>query len=87
MKVSNYNIEVGYDKGIILYNSYTDKMMPMSYKDFSIVETLMENLFVFEEKYPLLYRSFVNSGFIIQDDMDELALIKGSSPNCVGFVM
>jgi uncharacterized protein len=75
-KVSKYNIEVEHSDCLLLYNTLTNALLPISYKDYATVETLMENLSVFEEKFPDLYAAFRKSGFIIDTDFDELEYIK-----------
>lgn len=75
-KISRYNIEVQYKEGIILYNAMTNMMLPVNYKDYSVIETLLENLPIFQDMYPDLYKAFKKSGFIIASDFDELAYIK-----------
>ena len=42
-KASRYNIEIEYYNGILLYNSLTNRILPISLKDYSIIETLMEH--------------------------------------------
>jgi uncharacterized protein len=63
-KISKYNMEVEYNDGILLYNALTDKILPISYKGYAVIETLMEHLPVFFEKYPNLYASFKKSGSV-----------------------
>jgi len=75
-KVSKYNSEAEHSDCILLYNTLTDRLLPVSHKDYAVIETLMENLQVFQDKYPDLYLDFKNSGFIIPSDYDELAYIK-----------
>ena len=75
-KVSYYNFEIEHLNGILLYNSLTDKIFPMSFKEYSVIETLMENLPVFQSEYPLLYNGLKKAGYIIPDDLDEYAFIK-----------
>jgi uncharacterized protein len=75
-KVSNYNIEVEHADGMLLYNALTDKLLPISFKDYAVLETYMEHLPEFEKRFPDLYRTFQKSGFIISSDFDELAYIK-----------
>lgn len=74
--VSKYNVEIEYDNGILLYNSLTDKLLPINYTDYAVIETLMEHIPVFERQYPDLFHAFQNSGFIIPSDFDELAYIR-----------
>lgn len=54
-KVSFYNIDIEYQNGVILYNSLTDSILAVSFKDYSIIETLMEYLPIFQKEYPSLY--------------------------------
>lgn len=75
-KTSKYNIEVEHNNGILLYNGLTNQLLPISFEDYAVIETLLENLSVFENTYPNLYTAFRNSGFIIDSDFDELAYIK-----------
>lgn len=75
-KVSFYNIDIEYQNGVILYNSLTDSILAVSFKDYSIIETLMEYLPIFQKEYPSLYASFKKAGFIIPENFDELAYIK-----------
>lgn len=82
-KVSRYNIEVEYDKGILLYNTLTNKILPISFADYAVIETLMEYLPTFRDKFPNLYTSFQQSGFIVAPDFDELEYIKLQNKRCV----
>jgi len=75
-KVSGYNIEVEHSDYMLLYNTLTNGLLPISYKDYTVVETLLEHLPEFYKKYPGLYKSFRDAGFIISSDFDELAFIK-----------
>ena len=75
-KVSEYNIEVDYCNGVLLYNTLTNKLLPVSFEDYTVIGTLMEHLPEFEVKFPGLYQAFLKSGFIVPFDFDELAYIK-----------
>ena len=75
-KLSRYNMEVEYNNKILLYNTRTNKLLPVKLEDYAVIETLMDNLSVFNEKYPDLYAAFLTSGFIIREDFDELAYLK-----------
>ena len=78
-KISKYNIEIEYTNGIMLYNSLTNMLLPVKFKDYSVIETLLEHLNEFLIKYPNLYANFKKYGFIIPDNFDELAYIKLSN--------
>ncbi len=75
-KLSKFNIEVEHSSCVLLYNSLTNKLLPISFQDYAVIETLMEHLPEFRKRYPELYQSFRDSGFIISSDFDELAFIK-----------
>lgn len=75
-KLSKYNIEVESTNCMLLYNALTNKLLPVSFQDYAVIETLMEHLPEFRKRYPILYRSFQEAGFIISSDFDELAFIK-----------
>ncbi len=75
-KVSRYNIEVEYKDSLLLYNTLTNKLLPVNCKDYAVIETLLENLPVFHDMYPDLYEAFKKSGFIVAANFDELALFK-----------
>ncbi|MDR3061608.1 MAG: hypothetical protein LBU57_05785 [Dysgonamonadaceae bacterium] len=47
--VSRYNIEVEHSDCMLLYNALTDKLFPVSFKDYAVVETLLEHLPEFEK--------------------------------------
>ncbi|SHJ67206.1 radical SAM/SPASM domain-containing protein [Bacteroides stercorirosoris] len=82
-KVSGYNIEVDYCNGVLLYNTLTNKLLPVSFEDYTVIETLMEHLPEFEVKFPRLYQAFLKSGFIVPFNFDELAYIKLQNKRCV----
>lgn len=75
-KLSRFNIEAEYNNGILLYNALTNKLLPINFQDYAVIETLMEHLPEFRKRYPMLYQSFLESGFIVSSDFDELAFIK-----------
>ncbi len=75
-KISIYNIEVEYDDCILFYNTLTNALLPISYKEYSVIETLLEYLSDFQDRYPDLYNAFKDSGFVVSSDFNELAYIK-----------
>ena len=48
---------------MLLYNGLSDKLLPVSYEEFSALETLLEHLDVFEKMYPDLFNAFKKAGF------------------------
>jgi uncharacterized protein len=43
-KVSKYNIEVEHTDCILFYNVLTDALLPISFEDYAVLETLLEHL-------------------------------------------
>ncbi|GHU63866.1 hypothetical protein FACS1894123_07540 [Bacteroidia bacterium] len=82
-KVSRYNIEVEHSDCMLLYNTLSNALLPVSFKDYAVIETLLEHLPEFNDKYPNLYATFKKSGFIVSSDFDELAYIKLQNKRCV----
>jgi len=75
-KLSKYNLEIEYDDCMLLYNFLTNRLLPVDYEKYAVIETLLEHLPEFYDMYPELYLSFKQSGFIISADFDELAYLK-----------
>ena len=46
-KVSKYNIEVEHTDCMLLYSALRDKLLPIGFKEYAAIETLMEHLPVF----------------------------------------
>lgn len=75
-KLSRYNFEVEHDECLFLYNGLSNKLLQITYDEYSVLETLLEHLPEFEKMYPFLYNDFKDAGFIIDDDFDEIGYIK-----------
>jgi uncharacterized protein len=75
-KISNYNIEIEYANCILLYNTLSNNLLPIQCTEYAIIETLLEYLPEFKNKYPELYQGFKKSGFIIPDGFNEFSYIK-----------
>ena len=43
-KVSRYNIEVEHNDCILLYNTLTNALLPLSIENYALIETLLERL-------------------------------------------
>ena len=43
-KVSIYNIETEHTDCMLLYNALTDKLLPTSFENYAVIETLLEHL-------------------------------------------
>lgn len=74
MKYSSYAFFVPKNNNVICYNTFTDSMILISekaYEDFR-----RKGLSSFENDYPKVFKTFFENGFIVDDDVDELKLIK-----------
>jgi hypothetical protein len=69
MKKSNYNVFFSKNKCVLSYNTFTDNYVIVSHKAHEIFEN--EDLDIFKNICPSVFDSFRQSGFIINDEMDE----------------
>ncbi len=74
MKKSNYNVFFSKNKCVLSYNTFTDNYVIVSHKAHEIFEN--EDLDIFKNICPSVFDSFRQSGFIINDEMDELGAIR-----------
>ena len=74
MKKNEYNIFVKQQGYIISYNSMTKNYIAISHNVYE--SFLNEELTSFEKKYPVHYTNFVETGFVIPDEKDELSIIR-----------
>lgn len=82
-KISYYNITIPYKQNILLYNTLTNSIVCFTDEEFSIINGLFKSLNGFSSQYHLLYSKLKESGFIIEEDFDELAYIKLQNKRCV----
>ena len=76
MKQSNYNF-VMYDESYSYwYNSLCFSFFRLSKELGKKVESLLPSPDVIKEDIPTFYENLVNKGFLVQDDCDELAIIR-----------
>lgn len=74
MKRSNYNLFFQKNNCVLSYNTITDSYVVVSkesYKSF-----INSELSIFKKKFPSVFKSFLESGFIIDDITDELGGIR-----------
>lgn len=75
MKKSNYNIFIPQKGFVIGYNSFTNKHIGLPRNVYNLL-TQEDDLTVFMETYPKHFDGLVEYGFIIDDFVDELSLIR-----------
>lgn len=74
MKVSSYTYFVPKNENVICYNTFSDAIMLISRKTYD--NFIVTNLMDFSKKYPNVFKAFINNGFIINEDINELDLIR-----------
>lgn len=82
-KISNYNITTSFKDNILIYNTLTDSMVRFTYDEYTEVESLLKNLLEFQREYPTLYLELKKSGFLVEEDFDELNYIKLQNKKCI----
>ena len=82
-KISFYNIEVAYGNYILLYNTLTDSLVCFTKEEFSVIGQLLQDLQMFNGEYPLLFEELKKSGFIENENYDELEYIKLQNKRCI----
>ncbi len=74
MKKSNYNVFLLKKNCVLSYNTFTDNFKVISHNAHQTFEN--QSLDVFKNKYPSVFKSFEQSGFILNDEADELGIIR-----------
>lgn len=76
MKNSRYNIFIDRKSLVVCYNTFTDSMLVLKstvYTDF-----INMPLDIFSSKHPSAYEEFIDKGFLVDDETDELAILKNN---------
>lgn len=78
MKLSQYNITVVHESSLIMYNSLSDKFLPIEPFQNDLIEsakwgTNIDELLMYT---PLLYIDMIERGFIVNETKDELEAVK-----------
>ncbi len=74
MKQSDYNIFLPEQNNVLCFNSYSDSYLIISKSSYR--ELLAGDLHEFSADNPNTYDALVQSGFIIPDDVDQLAMLR-----------
>lgn len=74
MKQSDYNIFLPEQNNVLCFNSYSDSYLIISKSSYG--ELLAGDLHEFSADNPNTYDALVQSGFIIPDDVDQLAMLR-----------
>ncbi len=74
MKKSRYNIFYPRKNNVLCYNSFTNSYMIISTSAYNMFQH--EELKSFEASYPVAFKNFIESGFLIEESFDELDVIR-----------
>lgn len=74
MKTSNYNYFIPRDKITVCYNSFKDSLLVLKNEVYN--DYIEKNIAAFKIEHPKSYELFVEHGFIIPEERDELELIR-----------
>lgn len=83
MKLSNYNIILYDDKYSYWFNSLNFKYFRLSAKVGKFMEGMLCNLDMLEKKHNQFFNKLKESGFIVEDSLDELPIIREKNRKAV----
>lgn len=75
-KTSKYNYFIDYEDKVIWFNGFSGAMLAPNQKKSIILESLLGNLSFFEITHPALFKKLKDAKFIVEEDLDEVNLIK-----------
>ena len=75
-KVSYYNVTSVYQNNTLVYNTLTNSLICLSNDEYETIKSCLNDLESFQSAYPVLYEKLKKSGFIVDEDFDELAYIR-----------
>lgn len=75
-KLSNYNYFVPKENKVIYLNGITSKIFAMSKDEHIRLQVFFQDLDLFKQKFPSVFKLFKKWGFIISDSVNELEIIK-----------
>lgn len=76
MKVSDYNIFIPLRGFVLVYNSFIDRFLGVSYEASSYLQSGNDGVALLKQNMPELYAELLNAGIIIDDDVDELEVLR-----------
>jgi uncharacterized protein len=75
-KLSNYNYFVEDGSKMIYFNGMSGSVFAMSGKEHEKIIALFDNLLLFKENYPSVFERFLNWGFFVSEDTNEIANLR-----------
>jgi len=75
-KLSKYNYFIIDKNDVICYNSLRNKIFTLSETEYSNIKLKLLALSKFQEEYPTLFKKLLSWGFIVEQNTDELDIIR-----------
>jgi uncharacterized protein len=76
MKLSQYNFFVEQMQKVIMYNAIHDNFFVVKQDEYVKINKLLNNLDIFKDEFPSFYNKLINMGFIIDDEVNEIDIIR-----------
>ena len=81
MKESEYNLTAIKNDRTILFNSLTGSVLSFAKSEYETITTLIKDVDIMKEKYPTLFNYFIEKGFVVEDETNELDIIRFRNNN------
>lgn len=75
-KLSSYNYYVKDNDRYIYFNGITNQVFSLSEKEHNNMQVLLSDLISFEIKYNSVFKRFIDWGFIIEKNLDEIDILR-----------
>jgi uncharacterized protein len=82
-KLSSYNYFVEDGSKIVYFNGMSGAIFAMSGKEHERMTALFDNLLMFKERYPSVFGRFLDWGFFVPEDADEIATLRFNNKKAV----
>ena len=75
-KTSNYNWFIPYNGNLIYYNGLSKSSFVLNRDEHDKMKKQFEDLITFDLEYPSIFKQFKEWGFIVEEGLDELNIIR-----------
>jgi len=82
-KLSNYNYLLEDNSKFIYFNGMTGAVFAMNSKEHQTMSSLWEDFTAFKQNYPSVFERFVDWGFIVPEDIDEIERLRFNNKTAV----
>lgn len=74
--LSKYNFYIEYEKRIIFFNGISRAVFSVDQREHMFIQSPLEDLSVFQSKYPVFFQFFLDGCFIIENNLNEFDYIR-----------